>query len=268
MTQDPAAHVDRTMTDDVGSLLDRFVADVRALVPLVAVWAHGSLALGDFQPGRSDFDLIALVGADISDEQGERLAYIHQKLILDVPLAEHLHCSYVVADEIADPDRRHLTWAGGRMFRRGVSPVSRRELSTGGLTLFGAPPDALVPAVTDVELAAFIRQDLEGFWYPATRHPGIWLRDIWVDLGMVTVARAAVTLEDGRLITKGQALDVLADRGAPARVLSDIRQRRYDIERPDVKRPIPGRWRIERANLARRYVRAGIVRMLAPGGRL
>src|SRR5580692_427123 len=51
------------MTDEAtGRLLGRFVSAVQPVLPLVSVWAHGSLAGGDYQPGRSDLDLIAIVG--------------------------------------------------------------------------------------------------------------------------------------------------------------------------------------------------------------
>ena len=82
---------------------------------------------------------------------------------------------------------------------------------------------------------------------------------MWVDLGPLTVARATVTLRDGRLITKGEALDVLAGLGAPAGVIADIRARRYGPERP-----VSWWWRLRRAWLARGFVRAGIDRALAP----
>jgi hypothetical protein len=49
--------------DDADRLLGRFAADAGDVVPLIALWAHGSLALGDFVPGRSDLDLVALIGA-------------------------------------------------------------------------------------------------------------------------------------------------------------------------------------------------------------
>jgi hypothetical protein len=67
--------------DEVGPLLNRFAADVSRVVPLVAVWAHGSLALGDFQPGRSDLDLVALVSTTISDTQRQHLQRTHEGLI-------------------------------------------------------------------------------------------------------------------------------------------------------------------------------------------
>jgi hypothetical protein len=248
-------------TDEVRELLDRFAAEISLVVPLVALWAHGSLALGDFQPGRSDLDLVALVSATISDKQRQELKRAHEGLIKQVPLADKLHCSYVVRSELADAGRRHVTWAHEELFDRVVSPVSRRELSQGGLCLLGPAPATVVPVVTDQELADYIRGDLRDFWYPKTDRPDLWLRDIWVDLGLLTLGRASVTLRDGRLITKKEALEVLAGLGAPADVLRDIYQRRYETGPP-----ISVRWRTKRGDLARTYVRAGIQRVLALPG--
>ncbi len=115
----------------------------------------------------------------------------------------------------------------------------------------------MIPAVTDTELADYIRGDLRDYWYPRTGRPDLWLNDIWVDLGMLTLARAEVTLREGRLITKREALDVLAGMGAPAEVLGDIRGRRYG--------PAPltsDEWRSTRGDLARTFVRLGIARTL------
>lgn len=243
--------------DVVKPLLDRFMADVGHVVPLVALWAHGSLALGDFQPGRSDLDLIALVSTTISDAQKRELERTHKELVGAVPLADKLHCSYVVRAELADVSRSHVTWAHGELFDRRVSPVSRRELCQGGLCLLGPAPATVVPTVTDEELADHIRADLRDFWYPKTDRPELWLRDIWVDLGLLTLARATVTLQQGRLITKKEALEVLAELGAPADVLRDIYQRRYETGQP-----MSDEWQARRGYLARTYLRARIERLL------
>jgi hypothetical protein len=243
--------------NQVKPLLERFTASVADVMPLVALWAHGSLALGDFQPGRSDLDLVALVAADISDAQREQLQRLHEALISDEELADKLHCSYVVRDQLADAGRCHPTWAMGELFDRPVSPVSRRELRTGGLSLYGPEPAGLVPAITDQELNGYVRAQLRDYWYPKTAKPELWLRDIWVDLGMLTLARASVTLQDGRLISKREALEVLAELDAPADVVHDIYQRRYAAVQP-----ISEQWRSRRAHEARTFVRAGIARIL------
>ncbi len=238
---------------EVASLIDRFTAEVSRVLPLVALWAHGSLALGDFQLGRSDLDLVAVIATPIAARQRRDLQRVHEALRGREPLADKLHCAYVIRAVLADADRRHLTWAHGELLDRLVSPVSRRELRQGGLCLSGPPPADLLPAVGDQELADYIRRDLREFWYPRTGREELWLRDIWVDLGMLTLARATVTLTDGRLITKKEALDVLTAMAAPADVVRDIYQRRYETP-PSA----PEGWLARRGSLARAFVRAGI----------
>ena len=227
------------------------------MLPLAALWAHGSLALGDFQPGRSDLDLIALIESQPTSAQQQALTVMHEALISEEPLAQGLHCSYVVRSELADPAREHLTWAHGEFFDRIVSPVTRRELWQGELALFGPEPSTVVPRVTDQELADYIRTDLQDYWYVQADLPELWLRDIWVDLGMLTFARATVTLREGRLITKREALDVLATLNAPAEVVRDIFERRYQSPPP-----ISQRWRTERGDQTRSYLRQMIGRFL------
>jgi hypothetical protein len=147
---------------------------------------------------------------------------------------------------------------------RPVTPVTRRELHDFGLVLYGQPPAALLPAVTDEQLANFVVKDLVNFWRPALDHPERWLRDIWVDLGLLTLARALVTLRTGRLITKAEALDVLTNQGAPAEVVDDIRQRRYGDPRP-----ASDQWIHHRANLALTFLGPAIDQVVAdygPGG--
>jgi len=249
------------MREEVAPLLDRFLAGLHETLPPTAVWAHGSLALGDFQPGRSDLDIIAVVDAAPTASQRHRLTELHEALAAEFPQAHKLHCSYMVRADLADPTVRHLTWAHEEIKTRPVTEVSRRELHNGDLSLFGPPPTRLLPAVSDAELAAFIRRDLRDFWLPATAKRLCWLRDIWVDLGLLTLARATVTLDDGRLLTKGEALDTLTGLGAPAAVVDDIRARRYGTPAP-----LSSARRIRRAQLARTFARMGIQRTLASSG--
>jgi predicted nucleotidyltransferase len=230
-------------------LLSTFLDRVTPVVPLVAVWAHGSLAAGDYQPGKSDLDLVAVVEGELSEEQRRRLEEAHGKI--DLPLAEHLHCSYMPRQRLGDLDAEHVTWAFEELFERPVTAVTRRELHSCAVVLRGEPPEGLLPPVSDEELAAFIRADLRDFWLVKLRARRLWLQDVWVDLGMLVVARATVTLREGRMITKREALDVLAAMGAPTTVLDDIRARRYGLPRPVLSRS-------RRGTLARMFIRTAI----------
>ena len=195
------------MTDEAtGRLLGRFVSAIQPVVPLVSVWAHGSLAGGDYQPGRSDLDLIAILSRPCTAAEEQQLGKVHESL--------------------------------------------------GSAN--GEEPAALLPPVTDEQLAGFVVQDMESFWLPSLDHPERWDRDIWVDLGLLTLARATVTLREGRLITKAGALSVLTELGAPAEVINDIRQRRYGDPGPASQQ-----WIARRAELTLTFLRPAIERVVA-----
>ncbi|GAA3827330.1 nucleotidyltransferase domain-containing protein [Streptomyces phyllanthi] len=237
-----------TRSEATDRLLDRFLTGLRDLAP-VAVWAHGSLGSGDYQEGRSDLDLIAVLDDPVTLRTIWRVARLHARLRAE-PLAGKLHCSYLTSGTSADAERRHLTWAHEQLFKRTVTPVTRRELHSFGLVLHGEPPEALLPPVPDRELAEFVVRDQRDFWRREVDRADNWTQDVYVDLWLVTYARAVVTLKEGRLITKREALDLLPSFGAPVEVVEDVRRRRY--EGPGAA---PGaEWLARRAQLTREYL--------------
>ncbi|MFE9706494.1 nucleotidyltransferase [Streptomyces sp. NPDC005930] len=240
------------------ALLDRFLTGLGPLDP-VAVWAHGSLGAGDYQEGRSDLDLIAVLPRPATARTVWRLGLLHARL-RDKPLAGLLHCTYLSPDTLADPARRHLTWAHEQLFKRPVTPVTRRELHSFGRVLHGESPEQLLPPVPERELAAFVVRDQREFWRPHVRRAELWRQDVWVDLGLLTFARATVTLREDRLITKREALEELPGLGAPGEVVEDIDARRYG------KRARPaatGEWTARRAGLTRSYLGPAIDTLVA-----
>ncbi|MFF8732548.1 nucleotidyltransferase domain-containing protein [Streptomyces sp. NPDC015171] len=232
-------------------LLDAFLRRLAPLRPL-AVWAHGSLAGGDYQEGRSDLDLIAVLPRPLGPKEVWRVATLHHRLRRAAPPAVRLlHCGYLAPAVLDDPGRSHLTWAHDGLLRRPVTPVTRRELHAFGRVLYGGTPAALLPPVPDRQLAEFVVRDQRDFWRPAVDRARLWRRDVWVDLGLLTFARAGVTLREGRLISKREALAELSALGAPAEVVEDITRRRYGTPAPA---PASDAWRGRRAEAARAFL--------------
>ncbi|MFE7286006.1 nucleotidyltransferase domain-containing protein [Streptomyces noursei] len=256
------------------ALLRTFLTGLQDRVPLRALWVHGSLAGGDYQEGRSDLDLVAVLARPATAREEAELTGLHHRLAATGgPAARAVHCAYPDVAALDDPTRCHLGWAHGELLHRPLTPVTRRELHVFGLVRYGDGPAAVLPRVTDAQLTAFVLADLRGFWRPALEHPAYWLRDVWVDLGLLTLARATVTLRDGSLITKGEALSVLAGMGAPAPLLADLRHRRYG---PPATAPGPtaagvsaadrAHWPARRAELTRAFLGPAIDRTLAAYG--
>ncbi len=220
---------------DVGHVLAELAPVVRLGAGAIALYGAGSLAVGDYRPGVSDLDLVAVVSEPLSDGQQGLLAKAHRRLMAEHAVAAKLHCAYVPVGRVADLAAAH-----------------------GGVVAFGPAPAQLLPPVSRSDVEAAARTELVTIWRPNTRRPWLWWEDIYVDLGLVTLARAETTLSQGRLLTKTEAIERLPRLGVPATLVAEIACRRRG-ERVETS---PAQ-RVRRAVLVRRLVATGIDNVLA-----
>jgi hypothetical protein len=237
----------------IADLLTEFGERIRPAAGAVALYVGGSLASGDYRPGVSDMDLVAVVGEPLDAGQREKVTAIHRDLIAREPAAAELHCVYVPAGELDDVSAPHLTWAFGELFPRPLSGVARAELHGPGFAVFGPPPAGLIPPVPPGDLREAARHALSGYWTKALRWRRVWLRDNYVDLGLYTLARADATLGGDGLITKREALTRLGRFGVPDRLADEMRRRRAGETVP-----VPPVYRLRRAFLVHHLVAKGI----------
>jgi len=236
------------------------VSFARAVQPVAGVlgfYAGGSLASGDFQPGRSDLDLVAVIAAELHGRQRRQLKTLHQQTRLD-PAAAKLHCVYVPMGEVQDVEAKHLTWAHGKLLRRECSGIARAELLQAGITVLGPRPAEVLPPLDTAALQAAARREVRVYWPAAVRRPWRWLDDTHVDLGLLTLARAEATLTEGRLITKREALTRLDRLGVDQELAQQIARRRQGHAVS-----LTAAQRLRRAHAARRLVADGL-RTLSP----
>jgi hypothetical protein len=183
----------------------------------------GSLATGDYVPGVSDPDLVALTEGPVSPGRQEILAGLHRELDHGAALGLDLGCVYVDAGRLADLGAPHPTWTHGALVQRSLSGVTRAELARHGFAVLGRPPAAVLPEMTDDDVRRAARAELCGYWAHAARHPLWWLSPVIADLGLTSMARGRHALRTGRLLTKTQAIE---QAHAPAWLKDQLRARR------------------------------------------
>ncbi len=214
------------------------------------------MATGDFRPRVSDIDAVALVDRPADRTVRRALVAIHRRLE-EVPLGPDLHCAYVSRRHLGDPAHRHWSWAFGELFRRPFSGIGRAELLAAPVVVRGpAPAEWLAPMGPD-DLRAAARGELAGYWAAAVRKRAIWQQDVYVDHGVTTVARADLTIRDGRLVTKSEAIGHLRELGLAPELVDGVHRRRHGETVT-----ITAAERDARAEAVRRFVRAEISRLL------
>jgi hypothetical protein len=183
----------------------------------------GSLATGDYVPGVSDLDLVALTSGPVGPARQEVLAGLHRELDQGAAQGLDLGCQYVDAGRLADLGAPHPTWTHGSLVQRSLSGVTRAELARHGFAVLGRPPAALLPEVTDDDVRRAARAELRGYWAHAARRPLWWLNPVIADLGLTSMARGRHAVATGQLLTKSQAIE---RAHAPAWLKDQLRARR------------------------------------------
>ena len=183
----------------------------------------GSLAMGDYVPGVSDIDLVAVVDGPMDVTRIEALVTVHQGLDLGLAAGADLGCVYVEEARLLELTVRHPTWTHGQLVHRIVSGITRAELMRHGFAVFGRPPIALLPAMTDDHVRGAARAELGGYWAWASRRPWMWLNPVIADLGLTSMARGRHAMRTGGLLTKTGAIE---QSHAPPWLVDQLRARR------------------------------------------
>jgi len=135
----------------------------------------GSLATGDYVPGVSDLDLVALTGGPVGAARQEMLSGLHRELDRGAAHGLDLGCVYVDAGRLADLGALHPTWTHGSLVQRSLSGVTRAELVRHGFAVLGRPPAVVLPGMTDDDVRRAARAELCGYWAQTVRRPLWWL---------------------------------------------------------------------------------------------
>ncbi|MFC0436087.1 nucleotidyltransferase domain-containing protein [Kutzneria buriramensis] len=179
----------------------------------------GSLATGDYVPGISDIDLVALTDGPVGADLQAALTEIH---LAEDP-ALKLGCVYVNAAQVSDVALKHPTWTHQRLIQRILSGVNRAELVRHGYAVFGREPRDVMPPMSDDDVREAGRAELTGYWAWAVWRPRLWLDPEFADLSLTSMARGRHAIATGTLLTKSAAIEQAA---APAWLIEQLRARR------------------------------------------
>ena len=202
---------------------------------LIGVYLHGSAALGDYDPARSDIDVLAVCAAPLDAGEGDRLGAALGRDSLPCPAGAGLEFSLVTQAAARDPahapafelhgwDEQGRVHPGGG---RGDPDLPRHYavVRQTGLVVCGPPPTDVLRDVPRDELLGLVGDELD--WTVENASPSTQV---------LTACRAWALSVDGRFRSKRDAAEWALEHGAPAMVadvLADHRAARQS--RPDAE---------------------------------
>lgn len=211
----------RPLPDDVEQLLAKLVELLSdGLGPVLAgLYLHGSLVVGDFAPGRSDVDLIAVLTVQPDDELLGPLGRVHDEVSQLFPTWRgHVEVEYVALETLREHAAVGPVEAPGVIAR--VSPGEHLHLLPAtphrilgwslarryGSTLIGPPTQEVVPAFSDEMVKEALLHHVRDW--------PVWVREMATAGGqayaVLSVCRAAVFLETGEQVSKKAAATHMA----------------------------------------------------------
>jgi predicted nucleotidyltransferase len=200
-----------TQDTEIEALLARLTDEIRRNTndSLVGLYVYGSLVTGDFGKDRSDIDLLAIIDSDLDGETFDRLDLMHARIVEDNPAWEdRIEVAYVPASAlwtfrtrkgriavISPGEPFHLKEAGKDWL---INWYMVREV---GVTLFGPPPRAMIPEISQPEFVDAVRKQAEAWkeWVFRMRTPDAQ------SYAVLTLCRALYTHTHGRQASKEKA---------------------------------------------------------------
>jgi len=206
--------------DRVRAVVDAYLRGVDEEAPglVEGLYLIGSTALGEFRPGTSDIDFLAVTSQRPGPAAVAALGRAHARLRRQCPRPFFDGC-YVTWDDLSrDPeDAGPGPYAHeGRFHPRGrddCNPVTWHSVARSGIACRGPEPAGLDIRTDGASLAAWTLNNLDSYWGAllrrARRFPDPWsfiaftsYGAVWVVLG---VCRLHYTLATGRIASKEEA---------------------------------------------------------------
>ena len=201
---------------------------------LVGVYLHGSAAFGDYDPARSDVDILAVCAAPLTASERARLGARLGREAVPCPAPAGLEFSLVTQAAARDPARDppyelHGWDEHGRM-RSGDDrgdpdlPLHFAVVRQIGIAVWGPPAADVVRDVPPDERIALVADELDWAVAHASRSTQV-----------LTACRAWALSVDGRFRSKRGAAEWALRHGAPqvvAEVLADHRAARESRPEP------------------------------------
>lgn len=215
----------RALPEDVDQLLAKLVQLLSdSLGPvLTGLYLHGSVVAGDFAPGRSDVDVVAVLTAQPDDEVLVRLGEVHDEVSELFPRWRgHVEVEYVALETLLEHEAGEPVEARGVIAR--VSPgellhlrpaTPHRILGWSLVRRYGQP---LVGRPTQEVFPFFSQETVKEALLQHVRDWPAWVREMATAGGqayaVLSLCRAAVLLRTGEQVSKKAAATNVA-QGMP-----------------------------------------------------
>jgi len=197
---------------EINSVLQEVLSGARDILRdhFVGMYLDGSLAIGDFDPDKSDLDFVVVTDSEISSDTFGALKAMHDRIASGPSKwASELEGSYI-SQRALRHDRRpaaHPYIDRGNTLamvqhESGYWPIHRHILREHGVVLAGPLPRTLIEPVQSEELREAVRAILREWWTPMLVDAPLLQNSFYRCYAVLTMSRMLYTIRHGVIVTK------------------------------------------------------------------
>ena len=201
-----------TPYSSVNKILDYLLINTSDILndQLIGMYIHGSLALNDFVPDRSDIDLVIVTKNTLTDNLLEKLKFLHERITLsDLPYSKRIECIYIPIKSLKNYSQEKAYFpclhVGGKFYIDGFGLIEKYILRENGITIKGQNPKLFIKPVTPSELKRVAFESLKNWWLPQLTNHSRLVKDDYQVYAILTMCRAFYTIENGDIVSKSKA---------------------------------------------------------------
>jgi len=197
---------------DVNAVLKLLLKNVQDVMGtfFIGLYLHGSLALGDFDPGHSDIDFVVVTTRELPVKLISDLEAMHARIKdSGLKLAIKLDGAYISKkallrysiDNPPCPEIDETKFSIQRDGSHGI--INRHILRENGVVVAGPPVRPLIAPVSPDELREAVLDRLFTWWAPMLDKPGLrYPGPGYQSYAVLTMCRALYTLQHGAIVSK------------------------------------------------------------------
>ena len=198
---------------DVNVVLHELLSGVQTILGnhFIGLYLYGSLALGDFDPERSDIDFLVVTTDDLPAELISALKPMHARMAAgSSKWATELEGSYIPQAALRryDPNRARHPRINRGEGTLGLEQhdcdwvIQRHVLREHGVVLAGPTPQTLIDPILPHELRQAVLETLHGWWASRLTDPTQLRIFGYRAYAILTMCRILYTLKYGSIISK------------------------------------------------------------------
>jgi hypothetical protein len=202
-------------SSEIQATLQALLLGIQAVLAdrLTGLYIFGSLASGDFVPGRSDIDFLAVTESELPAETLQALKAMHTRLVHSgMAWADQLEGSYIPKAALRRYDPQNAVHPALRVdgsfdldFHASDWIIQRWVIRQNALVLAGSDPQTLIDPIQPAELRQAARGILREWWAPMLSDPARLQSSEYQAYAVLTMCRVLYTIRHGEVISKAAA---------------------------------------------------------------